>query len=52
MRRLTRGYIEQAQRQIAEGATAKDQKTGWRGRSMVPSGPKIAANLRPRKPRC
>ncbi|MBI1256528.1 MAG: tyrosine-type recombinase/integrase [Chloroflexi bacterium] len=41
-RALTKADVERVQRQIAEGYTAADTKTGWRGRSIVRGGQGIA----------
>jgi len=42
VRDLTKGDIERAQRAIAAGKTAKDEKTGFRGRAIVRGGAGIA----------
>jgi len=41
-RALTKDDIAKAQRAIAAGRTAVDEKTGWRGRAIVKGGPGIA----------
>jgi integrase len=42
VRALTKDDIASAQRAIATGKTALDEKTGWRGRAIVTGGPGIA----------
>jgi len=41
-RDLTKDDIAKAQRAIAAGKTARDEKTGWRGRAIVKGGPGVA----------
>lgn len=41
-RALTKDDIAKAQRAIAAGKTAKDERTGWRGRAIVKGGPGVA----------
>jgi integrase len=42
VRELSKDDIAKAQRAIAAGKTARDEKTGWRGRAIVTGGPGIA----------